>query len=104
LAARATDASGAFADSAASLIHVVTDPNAPCTIQLLGPAPGATVTEPVAITGTVQCPNLHDFRLDYRRSGGDCPEWVTFATGNAQVTAGALGTFDPTVLLNGLYE
>src|SRR5678816_359583 len=54
--------------------------------------------------GTVASPALRDWILDYRRIGGDCGDWARLAQGTSEVNDASLGTFDPTLLLNGLYE
>ncbi|MCP3938116.1 MAG: RHS repeat-associated core domain-containing protein, partial [Actinomycetia bacterium] len=69
---------------------------------LASPADLAVVTEPTEITGTVDSDRLESWTLTSRPIGdGDA---VTLATGAAPVSGGALATFDPTLLLNGLYE
>ena len=74
----------------------------PPTVAIASPADLAVVTEPTEILGTVDSDRLASWTLTYRPIGdGDA---VTLATGSAPVASGALATFDPTLLLNGLYE
>ncbi|MCP3910520.1 MAG: hypothetical protein GY713_06170, partial [Actinomycetia bacterium] len=74
----------------------------PPTVAITAPADLAVVTEPTEITGTVESDRLESWTLTYRPIGdGDA---VTLATGNAPVAGGPFATFDPTLLLNGLYE
>ncbi len=72
------------------------------TVAIAAPADLAGVTEPTAILGTVESDRLESWTLTSRPIGdGDA---ITLATGNAPVAGGTLTTFDPTLLLNGLYE
>ncbi len=74
----------------------------PPTVAISAPADLAVVTEPTEIAGIVDSDRLEGWTLTYRPiSSGDA---VTLATGNAPVSGGAFATFDPTLLLNGLYE
>ncbi len=60
------------------------------------------VTGPVGIVGTVESTLLVGWTLDYRAVGD--PDWIPMAEGDAPVASAELATFDPTLLLNGLYE
>ncbi len=74
----------------------------PPTVAIASPADLAVVTGPTEIVGTVESDRLASWTLTSRAIGdGDA---VTLATGNAPVSGGTLATFDPTLLLNGLYE
>ncbi len=74
----------------------------PPTVAIASPADLAVVTQPTEILGTVDSDRLDSWTLTSRPIGaGDA---VTLATGNAPVAGGTLATFDPTLLLNGLYE
>ena len=103
LTARATDAAGQTATSAPVLVRVAADPTAPTIAEITSPLAGASITAPVLVVGTVDGPRLAGYVLDYRKLDG-CGEWVPFASGFTPVLNGALGTFDPTQLLNGLYQ
>lgn len=104
LSARVTDASGQVATSAPVTIRAVANPNAAPVVTIGNLLGGETITAPQTITGTVEHPSLKDYRLEYHRKGAVCANWVTFASGTASVQNGTLGSFDPTVLLNGLYD
>ncbi len=74
----------------------------PPIVAIASPADLAVVTEPTEIIGTVESDRLASWTLTARPvDDGDA---VHLATGNAPVTNGTLATFDPTLLLNGLYE
>lgn len=60
------------------------------------------ITEPTEITGTVSGEILEKWTLSYRSVGET--EWIAIDSGVLPVTDAPLGTFDPTLLLNGLYE
>jgi RHS repeat-associated protein len=104
LTARATDALGQAATSAPALVRAVNDPSAPTIVELEAPLAGSTITGPTPVMGTVESPSLRDYRLEYRQVGATCDDWVTFATGSASASNTTLATFDPTQLLNGIYE
>ena len=82
----------------------VLDPNdteAPIT-EITSPATGSIVTYLTDLIGTVADDNLEFYRLQYALAGSG--EYVTFFEGIGEVAAGLLGTFDPTMLVNDLYE
>jgi hypothetical protein len=67
------------------------------------------------VTGTVQSVILQNWTLQYRLKPSEEEifnsqfsifnlQWTTLATGSTEATAAPLATFDPTLLLNGLYE
>ena len=60
------------------------------------------VTEPTDVVGTVTSGLLESWALSYRLIGE--PEWVEIESREYPVADGELGTFDPTLLKNGLYE
>lgn len=90
-------------------------------VAIHSPLDAGIVTAPAAIIGTVSSPILQSWSLRYRlKPAGDddslsAPggegqgevagfEWILLATANTSLTAAPLATFDPTLLLNGLYE
>ncbi len=72
------------------------------TVAIAQPAELATITAPTGVIGTVRSPSLASWRLETRPEGE--ATWKTLATGSAPVEAATLGTFDPTLLENGLHE
>ncbi|HEY7511050.1 MAG TPA: RHS repeat-associated core domain-containing protein [Vicinamibacteria bacterium] len=74
----------------------------PPTVDFTGLPDGATVTAPIEIAGSVGDANLVAWRLEYVPAEGGTP--VVLGSGHAPVSGGVLGTFDPTVLLNGIYD
>jgi len=74
----------------------------PPEVAFTAPADLAEVTESTEIRGTVESQLLESWSLAYRFAGET--EWSELATGNIPVADGPLATFDPTLLLNGLYE
>ncbi|MCP4058394.1 MAG: RHS repeat protein, partial [Pseudoalteromonas sp.] len=74
----------------------------PPTVAIASPADLAVITEPTDILGTATSDRLDSWTLTSRAIGDG--DGVTLATGNAPITDGKLATFDPTLLLNGLYE
>lgn len=76
--------------------QVAIDPLAPEGID-------AEITAPTGLRGHVEDDNLHRYTLAYRQPGQ--ADFVIFHTGyQSVVDGGVLGIFDPSLLLNGLYE
>jgi len=71
-------------------------------VAFTAPADLAEVTAPTEIRGTVESQLLESWSLAYRFAGET--EWTELGSGNVPVADGPLATFDPTLLLNGLYE
>jgi RHS repeat-associated protein len=75
---------------------------APPTAGISSPLNGSTITSPTTFIGTVS--EGSNWKLEYSLTeDGVAPTWITLNSGNTPVTNGALGSFDPTVLLNGIY-
>ena len=115
--ARAADNSGMTATSSPVGITVVADPGTPPIAELSAPADDTRISAPVTVTGVVASPILESWALECRRKAadGNTPAaWTSLATGTNGVgtpSAGSdpaapdvIGTFDPTLLLNGIYE
>lgn len=67
---------------------------------------GEIITSPTSLRGAVVGDLVDSWELKYRRieATGTAP-WITLATGDTEVpVVSTLGTFDPTLLLNGPYE
>jgi len=74
----------------------------PPVVAITSPAERAGITEPVEVVGSVSSDTLFSWRLEYRQVGE--PSFIRLASGNTPVANEALGIFDPTLLLNDLYE
>lgn len=74
----------------------------PPEVSITAPADAVTITSPTEVRGTVRSDLLESWRLEYRLKGESA--FTTFATGNVPVTNAVLGSFDPTLLLNGMFE
>jgi RHS repeat-associated protein len=75
----------------------------PPSVALNSPADGAEVTTRVEVTGSA---SGGAWKLEYSLGGASAQDgraWTTFASGSAPVSNSVLGTFDPTLLLNGTY-
>lgn len=76
----------------------------PPSVAITSPADGAEITSLVNVTGTV---SHGTWKLEYSLGPDpvfpDSSTWTTIASGSAPVTNTTLGTFDPTLLLNGAY-
>jgi YD repeat-containing protein len=73
------------------------------TVSITAPADGAELTLPTPITGSVSDDGmLVRYLVQAARAGKN--EFFTVASGSGPVTNGVLGTLDPTLLVNGVYE
>jgi hypothetical protein len=94
-------------------INVLSNTPGP-VVQVVAPLDAAAITAPTVVTGIVQSALLQSWALEYRlkpadvliENGIETPEtaWLTLASGTSEVNSTALATFDPTLLLNGIYE
>jgi RHS repeat-associated protein len=81
----------------------VNDDVPPPTVQITAPSDDASVTEPTSVTGSV---SGGAWTLEYSLDSNDDQNsrvWTTFASGNG-AASGLLGTLDPTMMLNGLFD
>jgi RHS repeat-associated protein len=98
----ATDTSGNVGTATVPLrVADPTDTDGP-TVQITSPVSGDTLTYLTQVTGTVTDPDLQSYQLDYSPAGSN--QWTNFAQGTGPVVNGVLGTFDPTLLENELYD
>ena len=90
------------------------------TVEIHTPLDGDRITAPVEFTGIVARAGLMSWKLEYRLTPANpnasdaAAPWTTFANGTEYAGTPAsgddpaipasLGTFDPTLLLNGLYQ
>ncbi len=65
------------------------------------PADGASVNGPMTVTGTAT--DAHFLRYELALAPAGTSDWTVLASSVTPVSAGALGTLDPTTLLNGAY-
>jgi RHS repeat-associated protein len=72
------------------------------TVTLTAPVDGARVTTLTEVRGSAQSDTLASWKLEYRLEGD--ATYTRFAAGTTPVAEGSLGTFDPSLLLNGIYE
>jgi RHS repeat-associated protein/uncharacterized repeat protein (TIGR01451 family) len=77
-------------------------PPPPPVVSVAGLTDGQEITKPTPVIGSV---STGAWKLEYSLldGSGNPTTFVTFASGVAPVTNATLGTFDPTVLLNGQY-
>lgn len=74
----------------------------PPVAEITGPTEGLKVTSRVDVVGTANSSTFASWVLEYRAQGD--PTWTSFATGTTPVVNGPLAAFDPSLLLNGIYE
>jgi RHS repeat-associated protein len=113
---KVTDNSGVSVNVSPLTISAIADPG-PAVTDLVTPAESSRISAPTAVTGVVSTPFLLSWETQYRLkvADGETPgAWLKLSSGEKQVgipasdTAAAvpesLGSFDPTLLLNGIYE
>jgi RHS repeat-associated protein len=81
---------------------VVEPAPAPPVVAITSPADAAETTTLTDVTGSVGSPALSGWVLERRLASDD--SWVAFASGSSPVSDAFLGTFDPTLLLNGIHK
>jgi len=94
---------GAGLSASASTTFTVIDPadTTPPLVSLANTVCG-DITTIHPVNGTISDENLVDYILAYREQGSS--HWNLFGRGSAKNLSGELGTFDPTLLKNGVYE
>ena len=118
--AKATDNSGLTTMSVPVSVQVTDTPISTASVYIETPDDSARISAPVTVRGLIAPPALTSWSLQYRlRPPGDdtstaTDPWLNAATGTSPVgtaatssavaVTGMIGTFDPTRLLNGLYE
>ncbi|HZS44651.1 MAG TPA: DUF6531 domain-containing protein, partial [Blastocatellia bacterium] len=97
---------GQLSSSATTTVTVNPATAAP-TVSIDSPADAADITKRTDVVGTVSFPSAPGtWKLEYSLNtadGSPSQTWTTFATGSGSMLGATLGTFDPTVLLNGTY-
>src|SRR5205807_2493340 len=85
-------------------VTVIVNDNVPGpTVQITAPDDDASVTEPTIVTGSV---SGGAWMLEYSLDSDDNANnrvWTSLASGNG-AASGTLGTIDPTMMLNGLFD
>jgi len=89
-----------FATAAADLV-LPNEVDGPI-VQIASPADLSEVTTLTSVVGTVTGDRIQGWTLAYRALGDT--QWTPIGSGTAAVVNGVLGTFDPTLLLNGAYQ
>ena len=74
----------------------------PPTAVLIAPARDAVLEEPTDVIGTADDANLVRYVLELSRTGAD--QFVQIASGTSGVVNNVLGSVDPTLYRNGLYD
>ena len=101
---RLTVSDGRLSSSDDRTFTVVAPALAP-ELEFSGLEDGMLITSPTNIIGTISSSLLESYELQYRMVDSvNVQAWTTFATGASSVSNGVLGVFDPTLLLNGMYE
>ena len=77
---------------------------APPIVEITSPADVSEVTQPTDVLATVQSNSLDRWTLSYRPSGEPGAAFVEISSGDVPLQNSLAGSFDPTLLLNGLYD
>ncbi|MBI5074189.1 MAG: hypothetical protein HZB62_03300 [Nitrospirae bacterium] len=72
------------------------------SVEITSPSDGTNVSAPVTITGTANSQGLLYYQLWYSPVGKS--QFLEFSRGTTSVTSSPLGSLDPTLLKNGLYD
>ena len=72
------------------------------TVTLESPVDGAEITSPVDVVATLYDDNLASYTLFIQKAGS--AESIILAEGASNISSGVLGSFDPTLLINGQYD
>lgn len=100
--ASAFDAAGNEGNDSGEFIAITSGDTTPPVISFSLPEEGSKLYLPTTIIGTAADENFMNYKLEYSEKDKD--EFIEFASGNSSVTENVLGTFDPTLLRNGLYD
>ncbi len=89
-----------------SLFYTVADPedDTPPIVSLVAPTGDEPIAAPTEVVGSVIDENLASWMLFYRRSSDAPEEFVVIAEDRSSFDEQVIGTFDPTMLLNGAYD
>jgi len=72
------------------------------SLEIINLQDGDEVTSPMGIIARVIPTGLQSYQLEYRASGKS--QWIVLGEGVDPVLDAVVGTLDPTMLMNGLYE
>jgi fibro-slime domain-containing protein/RHS repeat-associated protein len=82
----------------------VNPPAPPAVVSINSPVDGSTITNRTNFIGSVSEGSTWKLEYSLNTAAGSAAQvWTTIASGSTAVTNGLLGTFDPTVLVNGIY-
>jgi RHS repeat-associated protein len=87
----------------------------PPVAAIIWPGDGASITAPTAVVGTASSAILQSYVLEYRlappdslsaggEGQGEVASWSLLSSNTTSVISNTLAVFDPTLLLNGIYE
>ncbi|NIS81748.1 MAG: hypothetical protein GTO14_16420 [Anaerolineales bacterium] len=71
-------------------------------VEITAPSEGDEITSPTDVLATITSTTTSDWILEYTFK--DEATWIPFASGDTSVSGDVQGSFDPTLLLNGIYE
>ncbi|MGB0743337.1 MAG: LamG-like jellyroll fold domain-containing protein [Opitutales bacterium] len=102
ISALATNSKGLQTLSSVNTLRIVEDTGFDLTLDIQFPGEGGVITAPSEVIGSASATEFGAYSLEYRLLGES--QWLELVTSNHAVVDGPLGTIDPTLLLNGVYE
>ena len=102
LTAQATDAAGNTGSDDKIVVFVDATVTTPPTADITSPANGATLTGPTDIVGTAASPGFSRYVLEYAETGTNA--YASLVESSQPVSGDVLGTFDPTLFCNGVFD
>ncbi|HEU5123921.1 MAG TPA: Ig-like domain-containing protein [Verrucomicrobiae bacterium] len=106
ITAVAVDNDGLSNTSAPISVTVYVDSGAP-TVAVFSPLDATIITAPARVIGTAFSPLLQSYSVRYRFKQADgvpSAAWTVLESGSTSVISNSIALFDPTMLLNGIYE
>jgi RHS repeat-associated protein len=100
--ALAFDAAGNEGNANGEIITLTEGDTEKPIAEISAPGEGTKLSLPTEIVGTASDTNILIYKIEY--SVKDKNEFIEFASGKVSVNNGVLGTIDPTMLRNGLYD
>ncbi len=76
----------------------------PPVVEITAPVDLGEVTAPTEVIGNVESNSLDRWTLSFRPAGEPDATFIEIGTGSVPGTGLSLGSFDPTMLLNGMYD
>ncbi len=97
-----TDSKGNSTEASSRFVVTAPNDHTPPVVTLTSPPADAEITAPTEIIGTVSDTYLIGYTLAWSPRGKN--SYTTFFNGSSAINNDVLGTLDPSLLMNGLYD